>query len=240
MGYNGNQNSQKNIENTLIDNLNYENDECLFYEVNILDEKEFTLFVKKIEFLCRKSQEYTVWSKKTKRDARLQNPDPTLDDSCSCPVCGINYEYADPESHHHPITLFNLVVRRFQSWVDDNVLSEKTALDLVQEVMADHLINRVEHVVLCKHCHEKYHNGEVVVKAAVDKIIEYKREVQRNNMPETVAQKFDEINNKRNKDWQERIERKKTVFVTEDSSAINENNIKNELIDFINSNEIKW
>lgn len=231
--------ASKDEGNSLIDNLNYDNDEFLFYGVNILDEKEFVTFVKKIEFLCRKSQEYYVWSKKTKQDAKYQNPDPSKDDSSVCPICDIHYEYADPESHHHPITLFNLVLRQFQSWVDDNVLEEKTALDLVQEIMSDHLINRVEHVVICKHCHEKYHNGEIVVRAAIDKIMEYKREVQRNNMPDTVKLKFEQINAQRSKDWQDKINRKASVFVTQEACDIDDVNIKNELMRFVQETEIK-
>jgi hypothetical protein len=107
-----------------------------------------------------------------------QNEDSNKDDSSFCPICGLSYEYVDPESHHHPITLFNLCVNTFQSWIDENELRNKQPLDLVYDVMQLHAMGKVEHVVLCKHCHEKYHNGLFEVKEAVDKIITFKRERQ--------------------------------------------------------------
>lgn len=173
-----------NIEHDLLYNLEGivgDDDELIFYGVDILDEREFKKFIQRIEFLCRKSQEYDVWQKRTKMLAVHQNSDPNKCDSENCPICGIAYQYAPPESHHHPITLFNMVVAKFQEWVDNNILDDKQPLDLVFEVMFSHLTNRVEHVVLCKHCHERYHNGEYKTREALDIIIEYKREQEKLN-----------------------------------------------------------
>ena len=174
-------------ENTLLDNVDAEED-LVFFGINVLDEKQFTMFIKKCEFLCRKSQEYDVWQRRTKLLAVNQNSDPERDDSETCPTCGINYKWAAPESHHHPVTLFNLCVRQFQDWVDENLLLDKQPLDLVQEVMEKHLCNEVEHVVLCKHCHEKYHNGEQITAEMLQKIIDYKRSIKIKESPTSVRE----------------------------------------------------
>ena len=177
--------AKKDALNSLLENIDPDSD-LNFYGIDLLDEKAFTLFVKKTEFLCRKSQEYEMWSKRTKSFAVNQNSDPEKNDAEYCPICGINYEYANAESHHHPVTLFNLVVRHFQEWVDNQELNEKRPLDLVQEVMEKHLCGEVEHVVLCKHCHEKYHNGEKVTRDELQKIIDYKRSMKLNDYPQTL------------------------------------------------------
>lgn len=173
--------------NSLLENISAE-DDLVFYGIDLMDEKMFTLFIKKTEFICRKSQEYDIWQRRTKSFAINQNPDPDKDDSEYCPICGISYEYAAPESHHHPITLFNLCVKQFQIWIDNKELNDKRPLDLVQEVMETHLCGGVEHVVLCKHCHEKYHNGEKVTREELTKIIEYKRSMKLDTYPDTVKE----------------------------------------------------
>ena len=173
--------------NSLLENISAE-DDLVFYGIDLMDEKMFTLFIKKTEFICRKSQEYDIWQRRTKTFAINQNSDPDKDDSEHCPICGISYEYAAPESHHHPITLFNLCVKQFQIWIDNRELNDKRPLDLVQEVMETHLCGGVEHVVLCKHCHEKYHNGEKVTREELTKIIDYKRSLKLEAYPDTVKE----------------------------------------------------
>jgi hypothetical protein len=224
---------KKNIENNLLDNLDYEKEEQLFYGINILDEREFSKFIKKTESLCRNSQEYTMWSQRTKMYSVNQNPDPEKDDSSQCPICSISYEYANAESHHHPATLFNLCVKMFQEWIDSNQLEDKAPLDLVQEVMADHLIGSIEHVVLCKHCHEKYHNGEQFIKELVNKIIDYKREVRKENMSDNVKEKYDQINLTRKTEWDEKIERRRNLILNDDISNLDREKLTKEILDSI-------
>lgn len=177
--------NKKDGLNSLLENIDPDSD-LNFYGMNLLDEKEFSLFIKKTEHLCRKSQEYDVWQKRTKAMAVNQNSDDSKNDAEYCPVCGVGYIYAPAESHHHPITLFNLCVKQFQEWIDNNELSNKRPLDLVQEVMDIHLCGEVEHVVLCKHCHEKYHNGEQVTKEELQKIIDFKRGSKINSYPQNI------------------------------------------------------
>ncbi len=170
--------NEKPITNPMLDLSYIRDDDVDFFGIDLADEKSFRLFIKLTEGLCRRTIEYQLWAKRTKMLAHEQNEDPDKDDSSFCPICGLSYEYVDPESHHHPITLFNLCVNTFQSWIDENELGNKQPLDLVYDVMQLHAMGKVEHVVLCKHCHEKYHNGLFEVKEAVDKIITFKRERQ--------------------------------------------------------------
>ena len=167
--------NDKPVTNPMLDLSYIRDDDVDFFGIDLADEKSFRLFIKLTEGLCRRTIEYQLWAKRTKMLAHEQNEDPDKDDSSFCPICGLSYEYVDPESHHHPITLFNLCVNTFQSWIDENELRNKQPLDLVYDVMQLHAMGKVEHVVLCKHCHEKYHNGLFEVKEAVDKIITFKR-----------------------------------------------------------------
>lgn len=167
--------NDKPVTNPMLDLSYIRDDDVDFFGIDLVDEKSFRLFIKLTEGLCRRTIEYQLWAKRTKMLAHEQNEDPDKDDSSFCPICGLSYEYVDPESHHHPITLFNLCVNTFQSWIDENELRNKQPLDLVYDVMQLHAMGKVEHVVLCKHCHEKYHNGLFEVKEAVDKIITFKR-----------------------------------------------------------------
>ena len=170
--------NDKPITNPMLDLSYIRDDDVDFFGIDLADEKSFKLFIRLTENICRRTVEYTLWAQRTKMLACNQNEDPNKDDSSFCPICGLSYEYVDPESHHHPITLFNLCVNTFQSWIDENELRNKQPLDLVYDVMQLHAMGKVEHVVLCKHCHEKYHNGLFEVKEAVDKIITFKRERQ--------------------------------------------------------------
>ena len=170
--------NDKPVTNPMLDLSFINDDDVDFFGIDLADEKSFRLFIKLTEGLCRRTIEYQLWAKRTKMLAHEQNEDPDKDDSSFCPICGLSYEYVNPESHHHPITLFNLCVNTFQSWIDENELRSKQPLDLVYDVMQLHAMGKVEHVVLCKHCHEKYHNGLFEVKEAVDKITTFKRERQ--------------------------------------------------------------
>lgn len=179
--------AKKDAINSLLENIDPEMD-LNFYGIDLNDEKAFQLFIKKCEFLCRKSQEYDMWQRRTKALAVNQNKNEEKNDAEFCPICDISYEFAAAESHHHPITLFNLCVRHFQEWIDNEELKDKRPLDLVQEVMEKHLCDEVEHIVLCKHCHEKYHNGEINIKNELQKMIDYKRSLKLDSYPTSIKE----------------------------------------------------
>lgn len=203
--------AKKDTVNSLLENIDPELD-LNFYGIDLNDEKAFNLFIKKCEFLCRKSQEYDMWQKRTKALAVNQNRDENKNDSEYCPICGIGYEFAASESHHHPITLFNLCVKQFQEWVDDQELPDKRPLDLIQEVMEKHLCDEIEHVVLCKHCHEKYHNGEINIKTELQKIIDFKRSKKIDNYPDTVKELLNIKRRSEESIWKKRKDDQKETF----------------------------
>lgn len=208
--------------NSLLDGIDPDAD-LNFYGIDLQNEKEFSLFIKKCEFLCRKSQEYDIWQKRTKMLAANQNKDQNKNDAEKCPICGINYEYANAESHHHPITLFNLCVDHFQEWIYENSLREKRPLDLVQEVMDVHLCDNVEHVVLCKHCHEKYHNGEKVTREELNKIIDYKRTLKTETYGETLKEAMETKRKIRETERHQQRERRINVLNNELPTGDREN-----------------
>lgn len=223
--------------NPLLDLTSLDSDQYDWYGIDLADEKAFRKLIVLTEAICRRSVEYSLWAGRTKMLAKDQNEDTRLDDSSFCPICGLSYEYVDPESHHHPITLFNLVKNKFQSWIDSNDLSDKRPLDLAYEVMIDHAQNKIEHVVLCKHCHEKYHNGLFEVKEQVDKIMEFKRkrkeQVEKETLPEAIL-KEKAARKKKAQDLREASFSRRVHLFTDELGFQNldsVNSTKNELIE---------
>ena len=214
--------------NSLLDGLDPDA-ETIYFGIDLQNEKEFTFFIKKTEFLCRKTQEYDVWQRRTKMMAANQNRDTSKDDSSNCPICGISYQYAPPESHHHPVTLFNLCINTFQEWIYDNLLRDKFPLDLFQEVMNIHLCNEVEHVVLCKHCHEKYHNGEGTTREELQKIIDYKRSVKIAEAPATLKEALEIQRNIRRDETNARNKRRRELL-TDDLPSLDRTSLLNDIL----------
>lgn len=151
-------------------------EEILYYGYELNDEKQFKRLIKTLQFICRKSPEYDEWQKRTKVNAVYQNPDPDKDDSNECPVCGKPYSLVKPETHHHPATMYAIVENKIMEHINHETLSTTHPLELCFDIMAFHLADKVENVVLCKHCHEKHHSGDTDVTQIINDIIEYKRE----------------------------------------------------------------
>ncbi len=109
-------------------------------------EKQYSLLIKKLEFLIRKSIQYDIWQKRSKIGIK------------NCPVCEESLYSLKPESHHYPLTLFDIVDNCLQQHIQENNLDSLNELDIVQEVMTKHNTNNIDYVVLCKQCHERYHD----------------------------------------------------------------------------------
>ena len=121
--------------------------------------QSYTKCIKQLVKICRQSLEYAEWQKQTKRGAGDQ-----------CPICGVEYIYVRPESHHYPKTLFEVVEEYLQEHIHNNDLDEITPLEFIKEIMDSHLQNRVNYVVLCKSCHEKYHAQDPETLRAVEQL----------------------------------------------------------------------
>jgi transcription elongation factor Elf1 len=116
-----------------------------WYKYDLTNERQFINCIKKLEFMCRKSFSYDSWQKRSKYAVS------------SCPVCGDSFEFVRPESHHHPRTLFSIVEGILQNHIDKNDINDFTDFQICDEIMQAHFEKKVDYIVLCKHCHEKYH-----------------------------------------------------------------------------------
>lgn len=119
----------------------------VWYKYDLSNEKQFILCIKKLEFMVRKSFSYDSWQKRTKYPIS------------QCPLCGEGFEWVKPETHHHPITLFEVVEGMLQKHIDLDDLDTLTDFQICDEIMQSHFEKKVSYVVLCNHCHEKYHDS---------------------------------------------------------------------------------
>lgn len=131
-------------------------DSPIWYQYDLSNERQFVKCIKQLEFMVRKSMSYTAWQKRTKYAVS------------SCPICGESFSYVRPESHHHPITLFDIVENILQKHIDLNDMNDYTDFQIAEEIMEQHFAKKVDYIVLCKHCHEKYHDNVPEVLETID------------------------------------------------------------------------
>jgi len=121
-------------------------DSSIWYKYDLANQAHYVRCIKQLEFMVRKSMGYDSWQKRTKYSVTI------------CPTCGESFEFVSPETHHHPRTLFDVVDDILQKHIDLNTLDDMTDFDICQEIMELHFNKKVQFIVLCKHCHEKYHS----------------------------------------------------------------------------------
>ena len=133
----------------------------LWYNYDLANMKDQTKCIRQLEKICRSSFEYDEWQRNCK-----------LVDNQECPVCGENYYDKNNkiESHHHPKTLYVVVEEIIVAHMEKNTIMEKTGIQIVQEIMDKHLLNQVQYINLCQHCHRKYHDGHPDVINKMDDI----------------------------------------------------------------------
>jgi transcription elongation factor Elf1 len=137
----------------------------IWYKFDLSNERQFVKCIKQLEFMIRKSLSYDSWQKRSKYSVDI------------CPICGENFEFIRPESHHHPETLFTICERVLQKHIDKNDLDDFTDFDICQEIMDLHFAKKVDYVVVCKHCHEKFHADVPEILEEMDKaFIKQKKE----------------------------------------------------------------
>jgi len=118
----------------------------LWYDVDLSNPTKFIRCIKQLEFMCRKSFSYAVWQKRTKYPIS------------SCPICGDSFEFVAPETHHFPRTLFSITEDILQKHIDLDDLDDFTDFEIADEIMHAHTNKKVAYIVLCTHCHAKYHS----------------------------------------------------------------------------------
>ena len=119
----------------------------------------YTKCIKQLVKICRQTLEYSEWQKESKKGA-----------GDKCPVCNVEYMYVRPETHHYPLTLFEVVENKLQEYIHHNEIDSISPLEFIKEVMNDHLRGRVEYIVLCKACHEKYHAQDPDTLRTIEKL----------------------------------------------------------------------
>lgn len=117
-----------------------------WYQYDMTNQTGVVKCIKNLEFIVRKSMSYNKWQKETKYPVK------------SCPVCGDSFEFVKPETHHYPETLFDVVESILNKKIDNSTLYDSTDFEVSNEIMINHFLKKVNYVVLCKHCHEKYHD----------------------------------------------------------------------------------
>ncbi len=128
----------------------------VWYNHDLSNESQFVRCIKKLEFMVRKSFSYDSWQKRTKHPVS------------ECPVCGESFQWVKPETHHFPATLFDVVEGILQKHIDLNDLDDYTDFQIADEIMQAHFEKKVAYVVLCKQCHEKYHDDHPDVLEEMD------------------------------------------------------------------------
>jgi hypothetical protein len=126
----------------------YPSNETAWYDYDLTDERSVDRLIKKVEKIVRLTFEYDVWQKRTKI---LKS---------ECPVCKLHFIYVKPESHHHPATLYDITQMVVSQRIAEGTMLEATGLEIVQDIIDLHSLNKVNYIVICKQCHEKYHSGE--------------------------------------------------------------------------------
>lgn len=135
-----------------------------WYGYDITDEKSLRILIIKMEKMIRTSIEYNIFAYKYKEDVD------------ACPLCGNSFleERSKPiaEVHHHPLTLYEIVANKLTEKMCDNTLKTYTPLNLVNEIMQDHLDGKIKCIVLCKYCHDAWHIDDPNVTEKLLKYIE--------------------------------------------------------------------
>ncbi len=121
--------------------------------------------IKNLVKQCRTTFEYNIWQKMTKSGC-----------GDTCPICNVEYIYSRPESHHYPRTLYEVVEAVMQEYIHSNSIDDITPLELIKEIMDLHLANQVDNIVLCKHCHAKYHDMDPETMKQVEQLYQLTKE----------------------------------------------------------------
>jgi len=142
-------------------NIDDYEDSILWYDYDLTDPKDMKKVINKLKQLCQKSLEYSVWSKRTKIEANEY-----ID---CCPICLEYYNYVKADTHHHPLTISEVIENVLTEEIMKNTINDLSGLEIVQKIMMKHLNKDVDYIVLCTHCHEKYHAGEPEICEKVDR-----------------------------------------------------------------------
>lgn len=114
---------------------------------NFENDAAYKKFIKNVEALVRKSNEYKLWRN-------------YITDVLQINECVITHEVQEEttiEIHHHISSLYDVVSAVVNKHIEEHI--DFCTFDICREVIELHFQNRIGYVSLVKSLHEKFHNG---------------------------------------------------------------------------------
>lgn len=118
---------------------------------NFENEAEYKKFLKNVEMLVRRCNEYKLWRN-------------YIIDVLQINTCMITNESIDQvtiEVHHHLPSLFTLVSALVNKHIEDQ--TDFCTFDIAQEAIELHFKNKIGYTTLLRSMHEKFHNGYLTI-----------------------------------------------------------------------------
>ncbi|ALN97995.1 hypothetical protein Bp8pS_316 [Bacillus phage vB_BpuM-BpSp] len=143
--------SKQTKENIILSNMDGYFEERFYYS-DYYDNAKMNKFIKKVENMVRKSNEYSRYIGFLKNELGLT----------SCAVLGnVTQEDATIEFHHYPFTLFDIVTLA----VHRKIIKEENfnSFSITKEVIKDHYENIIGLTPLSVTIHELVHAGEIFI-----------------------------------------------------------------------------
>lgn len=138
-----------------------EEEEILWYNWDLADAKDLDKAITKVKRICQQTPEYEVWAKRTKIGTE------------KCPVCLEYYQHIKADTHHHPITISEVIENIFNELIMSGEIDDLSFIGMVHKVMLKHMLKQVDYIVICTHCHEKFHAGDPSIFRKIDMLFKH-------------------------------------------------------------------
>ena len=118
---------------------------------NFENEAEYKRFLKNVEMLVRRCNEYKLWRN-------------YIIDVLQINTCMITNESIDQvtiEVHHHVPSMYTLVSALVNKHIEDH--EDFCTFDIAQEAIELHFKNKIGYATLLRSIHEKFHNGYLTI-----------------------------------------------------------------------------
>ena len=118
---------------------------------NFENEAEYKKYVKNVEMLVRRCNEYKLWRNYIVDILQIN----------TCMITNESMDQVTIEVHHHIPSLFTLVT----ALVNEKIETQKEfcSFDIAQEAIQLHFKNKIGYVTLLQSMHEKFHNGFLTI-----------------------------------------------------------------------------
>ena len=118
---------------------------------NFENEAEYKKYVKNVEMLVRRCNEYKLWRNYIVDILQIN----------TCMITNESMDQVTIEVHHHIPSLFTLVT----ALVNEKIETQKEfcSFDIAQEAINLHFKNKIGYTTLLQSMHEKFHNGFLTI-----------------------------------------------------------------------------